>query len=540
MMNQNKVWLPLIFAAVLAAGMYLGFLIKGKTEVNNYSFGGNPLEEVISYMKGYYVEKIDNEEIYEKSIVAVLENLDPHSVYIPSKELKDVTDEMTGNFEGIGVEFFIVNDTIQVVTPISGGPSEQLGIQAGDKIIRINDSLVAGNGITNKDVVKKLKGPKGTSVKVSIARLGTASLIDYTIRRDKIPLYSVDAGFQLDNKTGYIRINRFSETTYDEFMEKLKPMKKNGIDQLIIDLRQNPGGYLQMAVKIVDELLDGNKEIVFTEGRKFPKQSMNAGETGIFEKGKVAILIDEGSASASEIVAGAIQDWDRGIIIGRRSFGKGLVQEQFPLSDGSALRLTIAKYFTPSGRCIQKPYESGLESYNEDITKRFEDGEVFGKADSTKKDGVQKVFTTKVLKRKVYDSGGITPDYFVPYDSTQINDFSLLVLSQGWLQEFVYQYYAKNKNAFTAYKSPQDFSNNFKVSDAVYQQFVEFVKAKKADEKTLKKAGASKKDLSSRLAAHIAKQIWGYVGFYAVIASEDIAVKKAMSLLSQPELFPKK
>jgi carboxyl-terminal processing protease len=540
MMNQNKVWLPLILAAVLAAGMYLGYLIKGKTEVNAYSYGNNPLMEVISYMKGYYVEDVKDEEIYEKSIVSILENLDPHSVYIPSKELKDVNDEMTGNFEGIGVEFFIVNDTIQVVTPISGGPSEQLGIQAGDKIIRINDSLVAGNGITNKDVVKKLKGPKGTSVKVSISRLGTASLIDYTIRRDKIPLYSVDAGFQLDSKTGYIRINRFSETTYDEFMEKLKPLKQNGIEQLIIDLRQNPGGYLQMAVKIVDELLEGNKEIVFTEGRKFPRQSMNAGEKGIFEKGKVAILIDEGSASASEIVAGAIQDWDRGIIVGRRSFGKGLVQEQFPLSDGSALRLTIAKYFTPSGRCIQKPYEGGLESYNEDINKRFKDGEVFGKTDSTKNAPVQKAFTTKVLKRKVYDGGGISPDYFIPYDSTQINDFSLLVLSQGWLQEFVYQYYAKHKSDFNVYKNPQDFSLNYKISDELYQQFVAFVKTKKPDEKMTKSAPASKKELSTRLAAHFAKQKWGYEGFYAVIAGEDDAVKKAVFLLNQVELFPKK
>lgn len=541
-------WFPLSFAIVLAAGMYLGYSLAPRAVFDENVIlsrflkspgGGNPLEETISLIEENYVEEVDLSEKYAAAIEAILAELDPHSYYIPGKELAGVQEEMTGNFEGIGIEFFIVKDTIQVVSPIPGGPSYQLGILSGDKIIKVNDSTVAGIGIRNEDVLKKLKGPKGTKVKVSIQRFGKAELIDYQITRDKIPLYSVDGGFMLNDSIGYIKISRFSETTHREFMTKMASLRSSGMKHLVLDLRQNPGGYLQQAVKISNEFLDAGKDIVYTEGRTIPRYTYKTEQNGSFREGKVAVLLDEGSASASEIVAGAIQDWDRGVVIGRRSFGKGLVQDQYPLTDGSAIRLTIAKYYTPSGRCIQKPYVNGDKEYNADLLSRYEDGELFVEADNAamaKQDTSVKYYTLN-LRRQVYGGGGIAPDIFVPMDTSYFNDFTLQAFSGGLLQEFTYGYYSKNKGVFKPYSDIDSYIKNFQVDGDLYRQFVEYCQQQGVKSVAGSVLPAVKTEMSSRLKAYFARQMFGNEGYMQVIAMRDQIVGKAISAIGKENIL---
>lgn len=533
---SRNVWFPLMFAVILASGIYLGYNIQ-KNQLYRQFIGvtgdSNPITETLDLIKTYYVEDPELSKHYDDVVGKIISELDPHSYLIPASDMKFVEEEMTGNFEGIGIEFYVVNDTIQVISPIVGGPSQLLGILSGDQIVKINDTTVAGIKISNDDVIKKLKGPKGTKVKVSIKRNGQQNLIDYQIKRDKIPLYSVDAGFKLDEKTGYIKIGRFSGQTYSEFTEKLLALKKQNIDQLIIDLRQNPGGYLEEAVKIISELVGDKKEIVYIEGRTIPKQSYYAERDGYFLKGKIAVLIDEGSASASEILAGAVQDWDRGIIVGRRSFGKGLVQQQYPLSNGSAIRLTIAKYYTPSGRSIQRPYEKGHgEEYNHDIVDRYENGELFTADDNlalAKQDTANQFFT-KVLKRPVFGGGGIAPDYFVTFDTSYINAFSIQVFSGGLIQEFTYDYFNKHAQEFSTYKTIEAFDRDFQVSEALYQSFMNFC----THTKQVKFANLAnqhvKKEIRLRLKAALAKQKFNADGFQYVISRQDPAVLKALEI----------
>lgn len=529
--KQLKIWIPFVFSLVLAGGMFLGYKLQDLNSSKYRPFSpsrSTKFDEIINYIEENYVDDVDKSRLYDESIASMLEHLDPHSVYIPATEIANVEEEMEGEFDGIGIEFFIVNDTIMVVTPISGGPSEQLGIQAGDKIIRINDSLVAGIGIQNADVVKKLKGPSGTKVKVTIQRNGQKNLLVYNIKRDKIPLYSVDAGFMVNKDVGYIKISRFAQTTYSEFMQKLASLKGQGMKSLILDLRENPGGYLEQATAILDEIIDGRKDLVITKGRSYPKMEYKSKIPGQFEAGKIAILIDEGSASASEIVAGAVQDWDRGVIIGRRSFGKGLVQDQYQLGDNSALRLTIAKYYTPSGRCIQKPYSEGLDNYNNEMLERVKHGEIFSK-DSIKNDESE-VFYTKIKKRKVYGGGGITPDIFIPLDTTNYNPFLSEAFGRGLVQEFAYNYYSSHKGDFQAY-TKQTYKDNFKVSDALYQEFVQYAFSNQVPKEYNKFTSVSKTEVNKRLKAYIAKQIWKNEGFYPLILSDDKAVQAALKAL---------
>ncbi len=533
---SRNIWFPFIFAIILASGIYLGYNIQ-KNQIYrqflNISPDSNPITETLDLINTYYVEDPELNKHYDEVVEKIISELDPHSYLIPASDMQFVEEEMTGNFEGIGIEFYVVNDTIQVISPIAGGPSQLLGILSGDQIVKINDTTVAGIKISNDDVIRKLKGPKGTKVKVSIKRNGQQSLIDYQIQRDKIPLYSVDAGFKIDESTGYIKIGRFSGQTYKEFTEKLQALKKQNISQLIIDLRQNPGGFLEEAVKIVSELVGDKKEIVYIEGRTIPKQSYYAERDGYFLKGKVAILIDEGSASASEILAGAIQDWDRGIVVGRRSFGKGLVQQQYALSNGSAVRLTIAKYYTPSGRSIQRPYVKGKgEEYNHDFVDRYENGELFTAEDNrglAKQDTTNQYFT-KVLKRPVFGGGGIAPDYFVAFDTSYINAFSLQIFSGGWIQEFTYAYFNRHPQEFSAFKNIEAFERDFQISEALYQSFIHFcTNTKQAKFANLANQDV-KREIRIRLKAAFAKQKFSSEGFQYVTSKQDPAVLKALEI----------
>jgi carboxyl-terminal processing protease len=534
-MNMNKAYYPLLFSIILASGIYLGYKIQArnasKTAIFENVNSNAKLENILQLIEARYVDTVNTDNLYADAISNMLEKLDPHSVYLPPIEMTHEAEIMDGNFEGIGIEFMILNDTISVVTPISGGPSEQVGISAGDKIIKINDSLVAGIKISNDMVMKKLKGPKNTEVKVTMQKSGTKKLISYVIKRDKIPIYSVDAGFMLNKEIGYIRVNRFAKNTYREFMEKLDVLTQNGMNKLILDLRQNPGGFLDQATLMADEFLSGNKTIVYTEGRTMPKQIEKAQNMGIFEEQKLVILIDEGSASASEIVSGAIQDWDRGIIIGRRTFGKGLVQQEYPLGDGSSVRLTVAKYFTPSGRCIQRPYEKNVSDYYGDINKRYKDGEVFNQ-DSIKQNN-KKVYKTLVKNRTVFADGGITPDIFIPLDTSMFNPFVNEVFGLSMLQEFSYNYYGNNKSRFSSYNSSAQFLSNFSVDDKLYNLFTSYCMEHGVKKETLTYATTSKTYLSTKIKAYLAKQQWKNDGFYLMNMTDDKMVQRAILELNR-------
>jgi carboxyl-terminal processing protease len=528
-MNMNKAFYPFLFAAILASGMYLGYKIQDRNAARSKVFsteGSSKLDYILRLIDARYVDTVDQQKLYDDAIAKMLEDLDPHSVYLPPIQMSHEAEIMEGNFEGIGIEFAIVNDTIQVVTPISGGPSEQVGVSAGDKIIKINDTLAAGIKITNEMVMKKLKGPKGSVVKVTMQKNNSKKQVTYTIKRDKIPLYSVDAGFMLDGKTGYIKINRFAKTTYEEFMVKLDTLTRRGMTGLILDLRQNPGGFMDQATSILDELLDGNKTMVYTEGRTFAKTYEKARKSGMFEDGKIVVLIDEGSASASEIIAGAVQDWDRGLLIGRRTFGKGLVQQEYPLGDGSSVRLTIAKYYTPSGRSIQRPYSDNVESYYEDINTRYKDGEVFSQ-DSIK-NNTKQVYKTLVKGRTVYGGGGITPDIFMPLDTSMFNPLVNEIFGRGLLSEFAYAYYDKQKAQLDAYKSAEQFQTSFAVSPAMYAEFLQYCYAQGVAKDAATYSEASRAYLSMRIKAFIARRKWNTNGFYQVAVRDDKMVQRAL------------
>lgn len=532
MSNKSSVWQPTVIGISIAIGILVGYAIQGRNNLPSTKFvtigKSGKIDEVLGYIGQKYVEDVDDEALSDAAIEEILSELDPHSYYLSAEEMSSVREEMTGNFEGIGVEFFIVKDTIMVVTPLSGGPSEALGIQSGDKIIMIDDTLVAGNGITNSGVVKRLKGPKGTVVKVGIKRNGKKDLIDYEIKRDRIPIYSVDAGFMVNDETGYIKISRFNANTYREFREAMEPMEAAGIKNLVLDLRQNPGGYLEEAIKILDEFIDGRKELLYTKGRQHPKFTYNAKRPGVFESGELIILIDQGSASASEILAGCVQDWDRGKIIGTRSFGKGLVQEQYDFKDGSAMRLTIAKYYTPSGRCIQKPYVFGDDHYDEDMSNRYDNGELFS-ADSIEViDSL--VFYTKVLKRKVYGGGGIVPDVFVPIDTLGYDDFYRQLFQNGLMQQFAYDYYAVHKSDWDAYKDFKDFNSKFSIKGKIMNSFLNYV-ADNGIKVPAKIGNETEFNIENRLKAYMAKQHWNGQGFYPVLLDNDKAFQMAMQSL---------
>jgi carboxyl-terminal processing protease len=536
-MSENRdyqVWLPILFSLFVVAGMLIGYNLKGASTVvrveggektvKRNAYGAGRVEEVLRYVESRYVEEVDREELIEKAIDRFLEELDPHSNYISADELQNVNESLEGNFVGIGVEFDIIKDTILVLSVISKGPSEKLGIMAGDRIVQIEDSIVAGTGMETADVMELLRGEEGTDVTIGIKRGAKKDLLPFTITRRSIPIKSVDVSLMLDSKTGYIKINRFSDTTYDEFMEGLDELNEQGMEDLVLDLRQNPGGYLQQATRILNQIIQKRNEmLVYTEGEHSLRKEYTTKGAVKYDLGDVAILVDEGSASASEIMAGALQDTDRGIVVGRRSFGKGLVQEQYDLSDGSALRLTIARYYTKSGRLIQKSYGDGTD-YDGDSNNRFENGELDAAENIKLKDSTE-YFTSN--GRVVYGGGGIIPDVFVPINQIYKNDDYLVASSH--IVEFVYALLDKKRATYTEIKL-DDFVNNFELDDASYNDFIDFCQKEDAgiNRDSLKDITP---ELKQRIKSRIARNIYGLKGYYRVRNESDPMILETLEIL---------
>lgn len=532
-MNRPKfyIYLPIVFALVLILGIFVGSTFNLNNKIGSINVDGNnkynKIEEILKYINQEYVDSVDDKKLVESTITSMLQTLDPHSSYISAEELAANNEPLQGNFEGIGVEFNIVDDTIRVIDAIQGGPAEGVGVQAGDRIVKVDGKAVAGIKITNKMVMEKLKGEGGTKVKISVLRKGKKNLLDFTITRGTIPIYSVDVAYMVNPQTGYIKVARFAATTYDEYMAAFKKLKSQGMQNLIVDLRGNGGGYLNTATSIADEFLDKGKEILYTEGKARPRKDYKATSAGDFEKGKLIVLIDDGSASASEILAGALQDNDRATIVGRRSFGKGLVQEQSEFSDGSAMRLTIARYYTPSGRCIQKPYNGNIEEYYSEEYDRYKNGELEN-ADSIK---VADSLKYKTLSgRIVYGGGGITPDVFVPLDTTGRSRYLSEVLYNGLVNDFAFEYADKQRAILKGYKSVANFNSSFDITPSILNDFTAYAEKNgvKRNEKELKQ---SESLLKNQLKALIARNIWNNEGFYPIYQKQDNVLAKAMELL---------
>lgn len=490
------------------------------------------LNNVFSVISNLYVDSINEQKLVEAAIVASLKELDPHSSYIPKAEVERVNEPLEGSFEGVGIQFQLFEDTILVVQTISGTPAEKVGVMPGDRIIYINDELMAGQKIQNSDVMKRLRGPKGSVVEVQIARRGRADLLLFKITRDKIPVNSIDASYMIDDVTGYIKINNFGGKTMQEYKEAFAQLKKEGMKQLVLNLQGNGGGYLNAAIELADEYLGRNRLVVYTEGLRQPKSVANATASGGFEQGRLIILVDEYSASASEIVAGAVQDWDRGIIVGRRTFGKGLVQRQIPLLDGSMLRLTTSRYYTPTGRSIQKPYQDGVEKYQKDLEERFKHGEMLYVDSIHLPDSLK--FKTLVLGRTVYGGGGIMPDIFVPIDTTRFTDFHRKVLGQGIINKVIVQYIEQNraglKQRFTRFDK---YYREFNITDELMaslrtsaeRENIEIIEEQYEKSKAL---------IALQLKALIARDLWSMNEYYRIMDAENESLRAAMRILQTP------
>lgn len=516
--------MPFFFALALIVGVFIGTRLNLPGSLSAFSSGkSGKLDQLFRIIEKDYVDPISADSLSEMAISSVLSELDPHSTYIPPADLQAVNEDMEGNFEGVGIEFNITNDTISVVSVISGGPSEKAGILPGDRIVLIDGNKVAGIKIANDDVIKKLRGKRGTKVTVAVNRKGSKKPVEFEIKRDRIPLYSIDAAFMLDGGTGYIKISRFAATTFDEYKKAMDNLRGQGIKKLILDLRGNPGGYLDQAIELADEFLKKDELIVYTEGKNRKKQEYFATSTGDWETQPLAVLIDESSASASEIVSGALQDQDRAVIVGRRSFGKGLVQEQMEFNDGSAMRLTVARYYTPSGRCIQRQYTQGTEAYYQEMMDRMEH---FGDEDSNAVVGDTVKYYTKD-KRVVYGGGGIRPDITVKADSADYRADLIALFNTGAMSGFAFEFSDTNrdmlKKTFPNYKA---FADNAQASQKIKADF----------EKYLSKNG---KTLSIRLSpaavkrakAFIGRNVWGNEAYYYIIAMGDHTIQAAENKL---------
>ncbi len=491
----------------------------------------------LGYISTYYVDSVDSKQIVEDAIIDILKELDPHSVYIPADEVKEMNEPLEGNFEGIGIQFNILNDTLYVISPISGGPSEKVGLRAGDRIVEIDDENVAIIKISTKGVRDRLLGEKGTKVNVGIKRKGVNEILYFTIIRDKIPIYSVDAAYLIDNDIAYIKINRFAMTTLNEFMEKLNLLKEQGAKSIILDLRNNGGGYLDKAIDLSDQFLERGQLIVYTKGLQVPRTESKATGKGQCKDGKVIVLIDEGSASASEIVSGAIQDWDRGIIVGRRSFGKGLVQKPMFLPDGSMLRLTVARYYTPTGRLIQKPYEDGKEEYEKELFNRYEHGEFLNKDSINLPDSLK--YQTLKNNRVVYGGGGIMPDIFIPLDTTSVTGFYSKMIRQGVLNSFVLEYIDKNRKKLkSGYPDFNTYNDSFKVTDKILNDL--FAYGKENDiETTDEEFEKSKDDFRLIVKALIARDLWDMSEYFQIVNVRDKGFNKAIEIMKNWDHYEK-
>lgn len=521
--------MPIIFSVLIIIGILIGNKLSSFNNTNNNENYVIPKKDklnlILDYISKNYVDSISIDNIEEKAIPEILKQLDPHSVYIPKQDMEEINEPLVGNFDGIGIQFNIQLDTIVVINTISGGPSEKVGLNAGDRIVFVNDTLVAGVKIASNDVVKKLKGPSGTKVKVGIKRKTSKNILDFEITRGKIPLYSVDAAYMITNKIGYIKISKFAGTTYDEFIKAVKKLKSKGLKKVIIDLRGNGGGFLDAAKNIADEFLRKNKTIVFTKGRHQSVQYYKSTSKGYLKNTPTVILIDEWTASASEILSGAIQDNDRGTIIGRRSFGKGLVQEPILFRDGSGIRLTVARYYTPTGRCIQKPYTEGYDNYELDIGKRFLHGE-FSEKDSIQFPDSLKYKTPK--GKIVYGGGGIMPDIFVPIDTSFSSTFFTNVINHGLLYKFAFVYTDNNRKKLNSFKNYLPLYN-YLIHQKIFNKFVDY--CKKNNVELTDDYKKSEKIIINYLTAYISRNILNDAGFYPILNFQDKTVIKAIDVL---------
>ena len=519
----------LIIVAVLLLNIQL-------SSQNNVQIEGQKFNQILHYIDNYYVDTVNIKHLVEKAISEMLHKMDPHSYYISSEEIERMKEPLEGSFDGIGIQFNIMEDTLLVVGVINGGPSEKVGLINGDRIIMVNDSLIAGVGLKNDQVIKLLRGKKGTTVKVSVKRSSKKEPIDFIITRDKIPIYSVDAAYTTDENIGYIRLSRFAKTSMEELDSVFNIFVKSGIKDIILDLSGNSGGYLDQAVKLADEFLQADKLIVYTQGLHIPKYDYKSSKSGRFYKGRLVVIVDEGSASASEIVSGAIQDWDRGIVIGRRTFGKGLVQREMPLNDGSAVRITISRYYTPTGRSIQKPYSDNIDDYNKDILNRYKHGEFMNKDSIVFADSLK--YTTLVNKRTVYGGGGIMPDDFIPIDTTLRSDFHNELLRKGVLFPFVTKYSDQNRQELKKYKDVNDFKKNFDVNEAILNQLSEEAKAKNINIDSLPKATVEQNDyLKNHIKALLANDIWTNKEFWQVFNDYNPYFIRAKEIINDKKLY---
>ncbi|MCC5936353.1 MAG: S41 family peptidase [Lunatimonas sp.] len=528
--TKAQIRLPILLSIGVAAGIWFGATFaEPKNDRNDLKSAIYKLQEIITYINRDYVDSVNTNELVEYGIEKMLNKLDPHSSYITAKDAKLAKSQLEGEFDGIGIEFGILRDTIYVVSPLTGGPSEKLGLLPGDQIVTVDGKTVAGIGVTNRDVFDLLRGPKGSVVDIGIKRKNNQDLLDFSITRDKIPQYSVNASYMIDEEVGYIKITRFAANTHEEFRKALTDLKAQGMTKLMLDLQGNPGGYMGAAINIADELLSNEAVIVSQEGKlKRYNQKARALRPGAFEDGSIVVLINEGSASASEIVAGAIQDNDRGLIVGRRSFGKGLVQMPIDLSDGAELRLTIARYYTPSGRSIQKPYGEDEDDYGMDYFRRLEHGEFFT-ADSISFNDSLKYETVK--GRTVYGGGGIMPDYFVPMDTTMSSPYvNRLFNSEAW-REFILDYLDKNKKVY-ANMSFDDYYHKYEVSDAMLNELIKVGEKNKVKfvEKDFNK---SKPYLKTLIKAHMGRNLYDENAFYRVINDINEVYQQGLNLFDE-------
>lgn len=509
--------------------------------VANVNIQAQDAEEKLSgflrLLDKYYIEEIDQDSLAEEAIKAMLKDLDPHSNYLDQKALAKSNEELGGNFEGVGIQFNILNDTIYVVQTISGGPSEKVGIMAGDKIVEVDGENVGGVGIENDGVIKRLRGEKGTKVEVKIKRGHDAELLDFLITRDKIPLFALDASYMIDESIGYVKLSRFSATATAEVKAAIIDLQSQGMQELILDLTGNGGGYLNEAISLADEFLNDDKLIVYTEGRAYPKKEEKAKVDGLFEEGNLVVMIDQNSASASEIVSGAIQDWDRGLLVGRRSFGKGLVQRAYYLPDRSAVRITIAKYFTPSGRFIQKPYDEGRDAYKNDYLERYESGELMGKSEYEFPDSL-KHYTSG--NRVVYSGGGILPDIFVGIDTSFNSEYVARLSRRGILSRFALEYVDVHRSKLEEdFTNVKEFKSGFDVDDELLEELYAYAKKNEVEPNEDEDFSNSLPWLQNTVKALIARDLWKTSAYFEVANEMNPIYNEAVSTIKDKKLFKK-
>ena len=537
MKNNNTRFIPFLLAICLIAGIAIGTFYANHFSGNKLGIintSSNKLNALLRIIDDQYVNTVNMGELVEEAMPQILSELDPHSSYIPAKDLEAVNADLKGSFSGIGIQFTIQNDTIHVNSVIQGGPSEKVGLMAGDRIVEVDDSAFVGKIVTNSEAMKRLKGEKGSKVKLGVYRPGEKDLLHFTVIRGNIPVKSIDAAYMINEKVGYIKVNKFGETTYPELLIALAKLNQKNCEGLIVDLRGNTGGYMAAAIQMVNEFLPNNRLIVYTQGRKSPREDYNSNGTGSNQKMPLVVLVDEGSASASEIFAGAIQDNDRGTIVGRRSFGKGLVQQPIEFSDGSAIRLTIARYYTPSGRCIQKPYEKGKESeYELDLLTRYEHGEFFS-ADSIKQDETE-VYHTR-LGRPVYGGGGIMPDIFVPQDTTGMTSYFRMAANRGLIIRYTFDYTDQNRSTLQKYDTPEKMEAYLKGQNLL-NKFAAW-----AEKKGLKRRNnlmmKSRRLFEMSLYGNIIYNMLGMEAYVEYLNESDKTVLKAVEILEKGESFP--